>query len=275
MQHLALIGFGAIGQTLVTTLCESPDAPLRKLTLLVRETAMADTRQRAEGICAGHGIVVDVHSDIAAVLAAKPDLVVECAGHGAVVQYGPAVLSAGIDLLTASVGAFADAALLDRLKGIAADTGVQILLPAGAIAGIDALGAARLSGIHEVTYVGRKPPAAWTGTEAEQHLDLASLSEEAVFFDGTAREAAARFPKNANVAATVALAGVGMDATRVRLIADPIASGNTHELHVSSNAMDLTLQVTGNASPLNPKTSLSTAYSLARAVLNRSAAINI
>lgn len=274
MQHLALIGFGAIARTLVATLCDQPDMRLRKLSLLVRSTP-DELRRAAAEICAPRDIEVQVFTDIAQMLAARPDLVVECAGQKAVADHGAAVLGAGVDLVTASVGAFADQALFDRLKETAAGRGARIILPAGAIGGIDALVAARLSGLDELSYTGRKPPGGWKGTDAESRVDLDALTEEAVFFEGTAREAAMRFPKNANVAATLALAGPGMDETRVRLIADPATSENTHEYQVRSQAVDYSMRLVGKVSPLNPKTSLSTAYSLARTVLNRSGAIII
>ncbi|TNF18979.1 MAG: aspartate dehydrogenase [Rhodobacteraceae bacterium] len=275
MQHLALIGFGSIARTLVTTLCGQPDAGIARLSLLVRSGAAEKVRAQAEEICAPRGLEVAVFTEIADLLAARPDLVVECAGHQAVAEHGAAVLGAGIDLLTASVGALADQALFDRLTETATRQGAQILLPAGAIGGIDALAAARLSGLVAVTYTGRKSPGAWKGTAAENRVDLDALSEPAVFFEGTAREAATTFPQNANVAATLALAGLGMDQTRVRLIADPAASGNTHEYQVQSRAVDFSMCLAGKVSPSNPKTSLSTAFSLARSVLNRSSAIVI
>ena len=83
------------------------------------------------------------------------------------------------------------------------------------------------------------------------------------------------YPKNANVAATLALAGVGMDATRVSLIADPATTENVHEFSVTSEALDFTVRLAGKPAPGNPKTSRSTVYSIARAVLNRSSAIVI
>jgi aspartate dehydrogenase len=143
------------------------------------------------------------------------------------------------------------------------------VLPAGAVGGIDALGAAKLSGLEEVTYTGRKPPLAWKGTAAEALLDLGALTEPATFFEGTAREAAMQYPQNANVAATVALAGAGFDATRVRLVADPTIARNLHEVSVRSAAAEFSIRLEGRPSPSNPKTSLTAGYSMAREVLNR------
>jgi aspartate dehydrogenase len=116
---------------------------------------------------------------------------------------------------------------------------------------------------------------AWVGTPAETACDLNALTEPTVFFAGTARQAATEYPKNANVAATLALAGMGMDETRVRLVADPTVETNSHEFSVQSNAVDFAVSLTAKPSPRNPKTSASTAYSVARAVLNRSGTIVI
>lgn len=272
--HLGIIGFGAIAQGLIAVLSEADAAP-KHITVLCRPGKEAGTQSASEAIIAGRGITVTAVGEIAELLTTSPDVVVECAGHGAITAYGAAVLAAGVDLIAASVGALADDELLETLRAAAVQGGSQVTLPSGAIGGIDALAAARLSGISQVIYTGRKPPQAWAGSPAEAVVDLNALTEETVFFEGSARQAAQDYPKNANVAATLALAGLGMDKTQVRLIADPAATGNTHEYSVRSGAVDYTMMLVGKPSPLNPKTSQSTVLSLARAVLNRSATIAI
>ena len=146
---------------------------------------------------------------------------------------------------------------------------MQLFLPSGAVGGVDILAAARLSGIEDVVYTSRKPPRAWCGTPAERLLDLDALMGEAMFFEGTARAAARDYPQNANVAATVALAGAGFERTKVRLIADPHVQRNVHEVSVRSSCADFHVRIEGKPSPTNPKTSLPTAFSIARLVLNR------
>ena len=267
--HVAIIGFGAIAQDLVGILATAAEGPPERLTILVRPGREAQTR------AALNVPEITVTSDLESLLAVAPDVVAECAGHQAVANCGPAILSRGIDLVVASVGALSDPDLATGLAAAARAGEAQCVVPAGAIGGIDALGAARLSGLHGVTYTGRKPPVAWVGTPAEQITDLTALTAPCAFFEGSAREAAQGFPKNANVAATLALAGLGMDATRVRLIADPTVTENIHEFAVTSLALDFSVRLVGKPSPLNPKTSRSTVYSIARAVLNRRAAIAI
>lgn len=273
-QCVAIIGLGAIAQDLVQILCTHEARP-DEICVLVhagREDAALAT---LTGLIGEGETDYAVVTDLSALLAAEPDVVVECAGHGAVAQYAADVLAAGVDFVAASVGALADADLDTKLRQAATESGAQIVLPAGAIGGIDALAAARLSGLREVTYTGRKPPAAWMGSPAEKVVDLSSLAEAHTFFEGTAREAATQYPKNANVAATLALAGLGMDETQVRLIADPAATTNSHEYSVASEAVDYSMTLTAKPAPRNPKTSASTVYSIARAVLNRATAVVI
>ena len=198
-----------------------------------------------------------------------PVLAAECASHSAVRQYGPALLRLGIDLVVASIGALSDDALHRQLEAAAETGGAKLVLPAGAVPGIDALNAAMLGGLERVSYTSRKPPSAWKGTPADTMLDLDHLQQPATFYIGTARAAARDYPKNANVAATVALAGLGFDATEVRLIADPAASGNRHEIEAAGAFGEMRLSIQGQPLRTNPKTSSLAAYSTIRAILNR------
>lgn len=198
-----------------------------------------------------------------------PVLAAECASHAAVREYGPALLRLGIDLVIVSIGALSDEALHRDLEAAAVIGGAKLILPAGAVPGIDALNAAMLGGLDRVSYISRKPPAAWKGTPAETVLDLDQLQEPATFYIGTARAAARDYPKNANVAATVALAGLGFDATEVRLIADPGVRANRHDIEAEGAFGQMRLSIEGKPLKSNPKTSSLAAYSAIRAILNR------
>ena len=114
---------------------------------------------------------------------------------------------------------------------------------------------------------------AWRGSPAERLVDLGKLSERTVLYTGTAGEAALLYPQNANVAAAVALAGLGFDATQVELVADPDAPGNVHEIEAESAAGRFAIQLQGKPSRTNPKTSALTAFSIARALRNEGATI--
>ena len=117
-------------------------------------------------------------------------------------------------------------------------------------------------------YRSRKPPAAWRGSPAEKLVDLGALTRRTVLYRGTAGEAALLYPQNANVAAAVALAGLGFDATEVELVADPDAPGNVHEIEAEGAAGRFAIQLQGKPSRSNPKTSALAAMSVARALLN-------
>ncbi|MBE9603419.1 aspartate dehydrogenase [Acetobacteraceae bacterium H6797] len=267
--RLGLIGAGGMAKTVLGALAEALPAPLEHLSLLVRDTS----RAKAVALLDEHGGRLcrsrAVHGAMSDFLADGLEMVAECAGHAGVREHGAAVLAAGVDLAVISIGVLADRAVEAALTAAAELGGARLILPAGAVGGIDALAALRLGGLEEVVYTGRKPPLAWKGTAAESALDLASLTEARVFFEGTAREAASRFPQNANVAATVALAGLGLDETRVALVADPGIARNVHEVSARGRAGAFSIRLEGYPSPDNPKTSLTAGLSMAREVLNR------
>ncbi len=204
---------------------------------------------------------------VADLIAARPALVVECASHEAVRETVPALLAAGIDVVVTSIGALADAGLVAALDAAAAAGNARLTVASGAIGGLDALRAARLAGLDRVVYEGRKPPLAWRGTPAEQAVDLGRLTAEAVIYEGTAQGSAVLYPKNANVTAAVALAGVGFERTQVRLIADPAATGNGHALWAEGAFGRFRITLDNAPLPDNPKTSWLAALSVEREVL--------
>lgn len=254
--RIGIIGYGAIGAALHDALRET-DHPV--VGVLVRQTP--------DALRARVGEQVRVVSDLDELLALSPQVVVECAGHAALRAYGATVLKAPAHLVVASVGALADPALEASLRSAATDA-ARLVIPSGALGGLDALGAARRSGLDEVLYTSRKAPSAWKGTKAESLIDLATVTSPEVFFEGTARQAALDFPQNANVVAAVALAGIGFDRTRVRLLVDPAATGNRHLVEARGSFGELSATVLARTLPANPKTSMLAPYSLVRAVSN-------
>ena len=218
---------------------------------------------------------IEIVETLDQLLALRPELIAEVAGQQAVAQHGETVLRNGVDLLVISVGALADMALFERLKSAAQASRSRILLPAGAIGGIDAIAAMRMGGLSLVRYRSRKPPLAWRGSPAEKLVDLAALAKPAVLYRGNAREAALLYPQNANVAAAIALAGLGFERTEVELVADPAAAGNVHEIEVEGAAGRFAIELEGKPSRTNPKTSALAALSVARAIRNEQSAIVI
>ena len=248
--EIALIGFGAIGRVVA--------AEVDVAAVLVRERYLESARHALPGVA--------VVASIGDLLGAGPDLVVECAGQPAVREYGEAVLAGGTDLMVISTGAFGDRAFLDSMCNEAQRAGRRMLLPAGATAGLDGLLALREGGLDSVRYTSSKPPHAWTGTPAERNFRLDALAEPTIIHSGPAHEAARLYPKNANLAVTIALAGLGLERTRVDLVADPGLTGNVGRIEASGRVGTLTVEMAGRAAPDNPKTSLVTAYSIVHAL---------
>lgn len=269
MQHILLIGMGAIGGHVAKAL--RSEGPRLRLSILVRPQYVEAVRARAEEATQGNVDVVDRLEQ----LRETPELAIECAGHAAVAEYGAACLTGGTDFLVTSVGALTDAALLARLERASSMRRGKLTISAGAIAGIDALAAARHGGLTFVRYTSRKPPGAWRGTHAEKLCDLAATDRPIEFYRGNAREAARLFPQNANVAATIALAGVGFDATECALNADPTVQGNVHLIEAEGGFGRLRIELQGKPLPENPKTSTLAALAVLRAIHNRIGAIVI
>jgi aspartate dehydrogenase len=265
--RLALIGFGNIATTLLGLMADTK-LRLEHLIVLVLPEQAEEARARIDTGFAGLADGFEVVTDAGTLLAGKPGLVVECAGHGAVATHVAPVLRAGTSVVLVSIGALADTALEKDLRAAARDGNARLILPSGAIGGIDLLAALGAAGGLSVRYRGTKPPRAWLGTPAETLLDLPALPEPRTFFTGTAREAARDYPKNANVAATLALAGAGFEATEVELVADPAAPGNIHEYSVASPLARYSIRIENQPSAGNAKTSVTTVYSVLREIRN-------
>lgn len=261
----ALIGCGAIGTVLARAIDEGEAGKVQLAWLydlrLERSKALSEKLRSkpkvAESFC-------EIRDDMSV------DLVIEAASQGAVAQYAIDVLKSGKDLMVMSVGAFADEELLRSVFEIAERAGRKIYVPSGAIFGIDGVKAAKLGGIEEIILTTRKPPSSLTYSQyvKKRGLDLTDLQEPLVVFDGPAREAVRAFPESVNVAATLSLAGIGFDKTRVRIIADPSLKLNVHEIKVRGSAGELIAKARNVPSPDNPKTSYLAALSAVRMLRN-------
>ncbi len=248
---IGLIGEGAIGRYVAAQL-SSRGHPL--VQVLVRGQRLSESATSPLG-APRVSSVADLATDI--------DHMIDCAGHGALVDYGADILRRGLSLTTVSIGALADAELRSSLATAATAGGATLHLASGAIGALDALRAGRVGELRSVTYTGRKPPAGWRGSPAEETLDLDTpMAEAQLHFEGPAGEAATRYPKNANVAAAVALAGIGFEKTQVRLIADPTIDANIHQVEAFGDFGSLAFEIRGTALPDNPRSSALAAMSV-------------
>ena len=186
-------------------------------------------------------------------LASFADVVVECAPAAVYDQVAIPAIDAGLILVTMSSGA-----LLSRedLFAKAKVTGARIIVPSGGILGLDAIRAAAEGNIHSVTLITRKPPHSLAGAPyvVQRNIPLLDFTSAELIFQGSARDAAQVFPANANVAATVSLAGIGPTRTRVEIWVVPGLKENVQELHVRSDSADFDLKLSSRPLPDNPRT---------------------
>lgn len=252
MKSVMFIGYGSMARKVHEML---PDN-------IVLSTVLSSTRS-AESLKAEIGESIEVITSVDD-LVKTPDLAIEMSGQSGLKEHAIKILEQGIPLGIVSVGAFTDEAFAVSLADAAEKHGVKIHILAGAVAGIDGINAASMAGLSEVIYQGRKHPSSWKGSHADQLIDYDNLAEPTVFFTGPAREAAALFPANSNVAATIALAGVGLDDTIVELIADPTLEHNIHHITAEGVFGKLEISMTGLPLAENPKTSSLAAFSALR-----------
>lgn len=256
-KRLAVIGFGAMARNLRASFRRSGGA-FDIAAALVSE---------ANALNAAAEDQMQFLHDPLALIAWKPSLVIECASHGAVRDAVPVLLRAGISTVIVSIGSLADPQLRSELEAAAVAGNSRLTLASGAIGGLDVLRAARLAGLSSVQYVGTKPPAAWRGTAAETLCDLSSVSGRTTFFEGNAEEASRLFPKNANVTAAVALAGIGFQQTRVSLVADAQGHLNSHQVTACGAFGDFKICLHNEPLAENPKTSRLAALSIEQAIM--------
>ena len=261
-QALTLVGFGAIGRAVYQRLHTLSGVHITHIVVSPGRVAALQAEL-------GGGVLVSDR------VPEHTPLVLECAGHSALTAHVLPALQRGIECAVLSIGALSEPGLPERLQAAAALGGTQLHLLAGAVGGIDALSAARLAGLDSVVYTGRKPPAGWRGSPAEQVVNLDTLTEPTVILQASAREAARLYPKNANVAATLSLAGLGLDHTQVRLIADPTVSENIHEIEARGAFGEMQVRMRGKPLADNPKTSALTVLSALRFLHNRVAGMTL
>jgi len=186
----------------------------------------------------------------------QSSLVLECASQEAVRLFARPLLELGKDMIVMSVGALTDNALLSELLDLSAKNGTSLVLPTGAIAGIDAIRSAR-EGLESVMLITTKNPKALEGAPffKKNNISLDTINKKTTIYYGTAAEAISNFPANVNVASILALAGLGMQKTMVRIVVDPRIRYNQHEVIAEGEFGKLNIKLKNYQAEGNPKTS--------------------
>jgi aspartate dehydrogenase len=259
--RLGIIGGGTIARLLLQHI-RAGDLGAAEVVAVVGRTDAS----RGKRVAAEFDVPFVVGVD--ALLARRPEVVIEAASHEAVRSFGPPVLNAGAALIVLSAGALAEDTLRETLERAAAQHGALFYVPSGGIGGLDALKAACIAGVDEVTIAVTKPAAAWKGIPYVEQLgiDLDRLSAPVTLYDGPARAGVPHFPANVNIAAVLSLAGIGLDRTRLRAVADPKLVHNTHYIDIRGKSGNISIKLENVPSAENPKTALLACYSALAAV---------
>lgn len=242
--NIGLIGAGAIAKYLLQEINAKEHKKLKVTSVLVRNE---EKYQELEG-----KYDVQLYTELDEFLTSKIDIVVEAAGVKAVEQLLPEVVKKK-DSIVISVGALVDEALLGEIQQLAEEHQRTVHLPSGAIGGLDLLQNANVKSIKRVTLTTRKPA---------HSLIEERITEEKTIFEGKAKDAIKLFPKNINVSIVLSLAGLGIDDTTVRLIADPHIEKNIHQIDIEGEFGEASISVKNNPLPSNPKTSYLAAMSI-------------
>jgi aspartate dehydrogenase len=249
--RIAIAGLGAIGRAVARRLTDG-------LPGLSLACIAAGNAEKARGWLKEQNIdcpVVELEE-----FPRHADLAVECAPASLIERICKPMLEAGKQVMVLSCGA-----LLPRpeLIELAKANGGRIIVPTGALLGLDAVAAAAEGTIHSVKMTTRKPPVGLVGAPylVKHNISVEGLNTAKLVFSGTAREAAAGFPANVNVAAALSLAGIGPDRTMIDIYADPAVTRNCHSIEVDSDSARFTLSIE-NIPSENPKTGKNVALSV-------------
>jgi aspartate dehydrogenase len=242
-RRVGVAGLGVIGRQV----CRAVDAGIPGLVL-----AGATTRRRD----AGEAFLATLKSPVPFCtldgLIGASDLVVEASTQAHLAELAPKTLAAGRDLVVLSCGG-----LLGREDwvALAERNGARLLVPSGALAGLDGVKGGAVGAVTSVTMETRKPPQGLAGAPwiVQQKIDLDAIREETLIFEGPATEACRAFPANVNVLAALSLAGIGPARTRTRIYAVPGLTRNMHRIRVEGEFGALRIEVE-NVPSENPRT---------------------
>jgi aspartate dehydrogenase len=249
--RVAIAGLGPIG----TKVAEALDLGIDGLVLAAVSAQNPEKHRSWLGSLASAPAVLGIEK-----LADVADLVIECAPAKLIRSIVAPFVGSGKTAVVLSAGALLEN---EDLIELAKQSGGQIVVPTGALIGLDAVTAAAVGKIHSVRMVTRKPVQGLAGAPyiVENNIDIERITEPLRIFEGTAREAAKGFPANLNVAVALSLAGIGPDRTRLEIWADPTVTRNIHRVEVESDSARFSMTIE-NIPSENPKTGRITALSV-------------
>ncbi|MHC1635831.1 MAG: aspartate dehydrogenase [Candidatus Methanospirareceae archaeon] len=273
--RVGVVGCGAIGSEICKAIDEDREGLRAELKFLIDrhaerlEELYKKLRKKPHMIGYGSENIEKFLEDI--------DLLIECASQSAVKEFVPIALKKGKDVMILSVGALADEKFFEEIRKIAEEKNCKLYIPSGAIIGVDGLKSASIGSLRYVRLTTRKNPISFSKNKyvEEKGIDLASLKEEKVLFEGSAEEAVKYFPENINVAETISIAGIGTKNTKVKIIADPSIKENVHEIEAEGEFGKFFMRIENIHSPANPKTSYLAALSAIATLKNISNPLKI
>jgi aspartate dehydrogenase len=253
MKKVAVIGYGSIGREIIASAKRQEIPNAKIIAVFDKQSQVVNSVDNENG---------DVHlfSDFDEFYNTETysslDIIIECASKDAVREFGKKIIESKKDLIVLSVGAFSDKEYLAELQNLSSSNSTRILIPTGAIAGLDSIRSVRKY-LNSVTITTTKHPKSLAGAPffESSRIRLDDINSETVLFEGNASTAIELFPANVNVAVAVALAGVGLEKTRVKIMTDPLISVNKHEIVAKGSFGEIHIVVQNIPSPTNPKTS--------------------
>ena len=253
MKKVAVIGYGSIGREIIAS-AKRQEIPNAKIVAVFdKQPQVINSIDNEDG---------DVHlfSDFDefynSQIYSSLDLIIECASKDAVREFGKKIIESKKDLIVLSVGAFSDKEYLAELQHLSSLNSTRLVIPTGAIAGLDSIRSVRKY-LDSLTITTTKHPKSLVGAPffENSRIRLDDIKSETVLFEGNASTAIELFPANVNVAVAIALAGVGLEKTHVKIMADPLISVNKHEIVAKGSFGEIHIVVQNIPSPTNPKTS--------------------
>ena len=258
MMKLTIIGCGSIGKTLARHM--NTEDYIDSICILDRKKESVEALMKECKKVRSASNIEDVFE--------KSDLIVEAASQSAVREFVPMALEMGKDVIVMSVGAFVDDDFKEKCRILAKQKHCKVYIPSGAVCGIEGICAAATENIEEIILMSYKPPEAFKGVKylKKKGIDLENLKRPKVIFSGHAEDAVKHFPRNVNVAATLSLAGLGIEHTTLKIVVDPKATLNQHRIIAKGKFGEIECWTRNAPFPDNPKTSYLAALSLISAV---------